>query len=80
MPTITVKNIPDELYARLKAAAASNRRSINNEIISRIERSLSSHRVTTESLVARIRRFQKGIPGRPLTLEEIREARNEGRP
>jgi plasmid stability protein len=79
MATITVKNIPDELYARLKAAAAGNRRSINNEIISRIEKSLSPQRMTAEALLARIRRFHEGLPGPPLTMDQIREARNEGR-
>ena len=80
MATITVKNIPDDLYTRLKAAAASNRRSINNEIISRIEMSLGPQRVTAEALLARIRRFHEGLPGPSRTIEQIREARDEGRP
>jgi plasmid stability protein len=79
MATITVKNIPDELYARLKAAAVGNRRSINNEIISRIEKSLSPRRTTTEALLARIRRFHEELPGPLLTIEQIREARDDGR-
>lgn len=80
MATITVKNIPDELYARLKVAARRNRRSINNEIISRIERSLMPQRATAEALLARIRRFHEGLPGPPLTARQIREARDQGRP
>jgi len=31
--TVTVRNIPDELYERLKSIAEINRRSINSEII-----------------------------------------------
>lgn len=80
MATITVKNIPDELYSRLKAAAESNRRSINGEIISRIERSLTPRRVTTEALLTRIRKLHDGFDGRTLTVEQIQDARNEGRP
>ncbi len=80
MATITVKNIPDELYSRLKAAAENNRRSINGEIISRIERSLTPRRVTTETLLARIRKLHDGFDGRTLTVEQIQDARNEGRP
>ncbi|MEA3441264.1 MAG: Arc family DNA-binding protein, partial [Chloroflexota bacterium] len=38
MPTLTVKNIPDDLYAQLKRYAAMNRRSLNSEIIVCIER------------------------------------------
>lgn len=40
MSTLTVKNLPDALYARLKARAGANRRSINAEAIVLLERSL----------------------------------------
>jgi plasmid stability protein len=80
MATITVKNIPDELYARLKAVAARNRRSINGEIIRRIERSLTPRRVPTEQLLARIGRLHDSFEDRTFTIEQIEEARHEGRP
>ena len=37
MPTLTLKNIPAELHARLKASAERNRRSLNSEILVRLE-------------------------------------------
>jgi plasmid stability protein len=37
MPALTLKNIPDDLHARLKASAARNRRSLNSEILARLE-------------------------------------------
>ena len=40
MPAITVKNIKHELYEQLKVAAQAHHRSINNEIISCLERAL----------------------------------------
>ncbi len=80
MATITVKNIPDELYARLKSFAESKRRIINGEIIYRIERSLTPRRAPTEQLLARIGRLHDSFEGRTLTLEQIEEARHEGRP
>ncbi|MCC6166009.1 MAG: Arc family DNA-binding protein [Caldilineaceae bacterium] len=40
MATITVKNIPDDLYLALKQAAEANHRSVNREIIVRIEQPL----------------------------------------
>jgi plasmid stability protein len=79
MATITVKNIPDELYARLKAVAENNRRSINGEIIRRIERSLTPRKAPTEQLLARIVRLHDSFEDRTLTLEQIEEARHEGR-
>lgn len=80
MATITVKNIPDDLYARLKAVAAQNRRSVNSEIISRIERSLTSERVPTERILTRIRRLQDAYGDLRLTVDDIEVARREGRP
>ena len=80
MATITVKNIPDDLYRRLKAAAARNRRSINGEIISRIEDSLRSRRVATDQLLARVRRLQDSYGDRAIELEQLDAARREGRP
>ena len=41
MPTLTLKNIPDDLHARLKACAARNRRSLNSEILIRLEQDIS---------------------------------------
>ena len=80
MATITVKNIPDGLYARLKAAAAHNRRSINSEIISRIETTLRSERVPAEAVLARVRQLQESYGGARLTPSQIEAARREGRP
>ena len=41
MLTLTLKNIPDALHARLKASAARNRRSLNSEILVRLEQDIS---------------------------------------
>ena len=41
MPTLTLKDIPDDLHARLKASAARNGRSLNSEILVRLERDIS---------------------------------------
>ena len=41
MPTLTLKNIPDDLHARLKASAERNRRSLNSEILIRLEQDIS---------------------------------------
>ena len=80
MPSITVKNIPESLFNRLKAAAERNRRSLNGEIITRIEDSLAPRRVPTEVLLARIRELHERYEGPALPLEEIDDARRAGRP
>ena len=78
--TITVKGIPDELYRRLKAAAEANRRSINSEIITRIEQSLTSQRVPAGEVLERVRRLHASFGGRIVKLGELDDARREGRP
>ena len=40
MPTLTLKNIPARLHARLKASAERNRRSLNSEILVRLEQDI----------------------------------------
>ncbi len=37
MATLTLRNVPDELVARLKARAKRHRRSLNNETIASLE-------------------------------------------
>jgi hypothetical protein len=50
MPTITVKNIPPDLYQRLKQSAEANRRSINSEVIVCIEKAVCSRKLQPESV------------------------------
>ncbi len=37
MPSLTLKNVPQELHERLREAAAQNHRSLNGEVIARLE-------------------------------------------
>ncbi|MEW6338826.1 MAG: FitA-like ribbon-helix-helix domain-containing protein [Acidobacteriota bacterium] len=81
MPTtITVKGIPEDLYRRLKAAAEANHRSINSEVISRIEQTLKARRVPAGELLQRLRRLHRSFGGKTLKLRQLDEARREGRP
>ena len=78
MPSITVKNIPDEMYARIKQSAKVNRRSVNNEIIYQLEQKLFSNRVNEEEVLFKARAFRSKVKG-SLSPEEIENAINEGR-
>jgi antitoxin FitA len=81
MPTtITVKGIPDELYRRLKAAAEANHRSINSEIINRIDASLMSRKLSAAELLSRVRQLHASFEGRTFDLSQLDAARREGRP
>ena len=78
MANITIKNIPDEIYDRIKESAKINRRSINNEIIYRLERNLLTHRVDEEEIRYQAQKMRSLAKG-SLSTEEIEAAINRDR-
>ena len=81
MPTtVTLKNVPDHLYERLKAAARAHHRSINGEAIACLERVLMPAPVDAEERIARARRLRSGLKGEGFEPGEIAAAIDEGRP
>ena len=81
MPSITIKNIDPELYDRLKQQAAEHRRSINNEAIVCIERSLLRYPLSSaDELIREGRAIREMTAGHRITNEEIDRAKREGRP
>ena len=75
MPTLTVKNIPDELYERLKLSAAEHRRSLNSEILVCLERALFSERVDPQAVLARADALRRRAALAPVTEDLLRDAR-----
>lgn len=81
MPTtLTLKNIPDEVYERLKASAQANRRSLNSEAIVCLESVLMPGRVSPEERLARIRALRGRLPKSRLKARDIDALKREGRP
>ncbi|MDF7799378.1 Arc family DNA-binding protein [Pontiellaceae bacterium B1224] len=81
MASITIKNIDPELYEKLKKQAAEHRRSINNEAIVCIERSLQSYPLpSAQDLIEESRRIREMTSGYKISNEEIDRWKNEGRP
>ena len=67
MHHLTLKNIPTDLHARLKESAERNRRSLNSEILARLETQFAAptvdreaHARTLRELVARLPRVDHG--------------------
>jgi plasmid stability protein len=75
MPTITVKNIPPDLYARLKELAEANHRSINSEIIACLEQSVSGRRLDPDTLLANARKLREKTSGYTISDEEFNQAK-----
>lgn len=80
MHTITVKNIPDELYEKLRETAQKDRRSINSEIIMCLERSLQSRPIDPDQLLARVTDLQNAMNLPHLTDAFLKKAKAAGRP
>lgn len=78
MPNLTVKNIPDELYVRLKEVARTHHRSMNSEIIYCVERTLGTHRVDiSEHLASAASPFDvPGVKTRATTKDILSAVRN----
>jgi len=71
MLNLTLKNVPPELHARLKASAEANRRSLNREILARLESQLDAPPIDVaaelralEEFVAELPRVDHGLVGR----------------
>ena len=79
MSTITVKNIPDELYERLKSVAEINRRSLNSEIISCIENAVGSRRIDVDRTLENARKIRYLTARHPISNEEFSRAKTKGR-
>ena len=62
MSTLTLKNIPETLHEKLKASAAKNRRSLNSEILARLERDVSVPVVDSSRLARELKAFTDQLP------------------
>ena len=79
VPSLTIKNLPSDLYERLKRSAKSHHRSINGEVIATLERSLRADRLTPEAELAGIRVLRESLNVAALDPDEISAAIHEGR-
>ena len=80
MPAVTIKNIPPELYEKIKKNASLNYRSINSEIIFRLEQAFSHRPVDAKKLIQRIEELQRRFSLPLLNDDVLTESKNFGRP
>ncbi len=79
MPSITVKNIPEPVYNKLKQQAEAQHRSMNSEIIACLERSVMPNRASSDEILRQARMMRKKVKG-SLSAEEIQDSIDQGRP
>jgi plasmid stability protein len=81
MPTtLTLKNIPDAVYERLKSAAEMHRRSLNSEAIVCLEAVLLPTKLAPSERLARARELRAVLPRQMFLAEDIESAKRDGRP
>ena len=80
MPTtLTLKNIPDPVYERLKLSAEIHRRSLNSEAIVCLESVLLPTRITPDERLASARELRAALPKGKFRARDIDAAKREGR-
>ena len=80
MPTLTLKNIPEDLYTRLKATAKAHRRSLNSEILYCVEQALIPRKINVSEHLAAARLLRAKTAAAPLNDDMLNAAKNAGRP
>ena len=75
MKSLTIRNIPDDLYRVITLIAQRNRRSIQQQVLTILEK---ARVLDSESPVERAMAIRKRLEGRKLgnTVEEIRKERS----
>jgi plasmid stability protein len=80
MPTtMTLKNIPDDVYERLRVAAEMHRRSLNSEAIVCLETVLTPTKIAPSERLARARQLRAGLSTK-FRARDIDTLKKQGRP
>jgi len=79
MANLTIKNVPGPVLRRLKARAATHRRSLNLEVIACLEALVQPVPVDTDSLLARVRGIRQTPKRTKLTDRVLNRLKAAGR-
>ena len=79
MPNLALRGIPNHLHKELKVAAKRNHRSLNGEILARLEASVPPDPVDPNVILERVRRRGKILGPLGLSEAAIRERRDPNR-
>lgn len=80
MPALTIKNIPDDLYNELKHVAEQHHRSINSEVIVCLKHALFPVKISPQERLKDIQSLRSQVSDNSITVDQLNEAINEGRP
>ena len=77
--TLTLKNIPEAVYQRLKRSADAHRRSLNSEAIVCLETVLLPSKVDPKERLARARALRTELSPRRFHARDIDDLKKQGR-
>jgi plasmid stability protein len=77
---LTLKNVPDEVYERLKHSAALHRRSLNSEAILCLEMAIVPTSIPPAERLARARALRATLPQKRYSVKNIHADKQQGRP
>lgn len=78
MASVTIKNLPDSIYRKLKARAKNNHRSINGEIVNVLAHELNEAEINVAEFLAEAEKIRNRVKIE-LTDEGLIALKNEGR-
>lgn len=76
---ITIRDIPDDVYDKLKQQAELHHRSINSEVIVYLKRMVQSNRPHPDQIINRAKKLKQKAKG-SLSMDQIQKAIDKGRP
>jgi antitoxin FitA len=79
MATLTIRNVPTEVYEALSERAKRRHRSLNSEAIFQLESILGKREIDVEDDLEEIRRFREKMKHVYVTENEINREKNRGR-
>jgi len=80
MPDVALRGLSPGLHQALKEAAEENHRSLNGEILARLEQSFRPGIVDVDVLLARVAARKSRLRRLTLGGEELRRLKDAGRP
>lgn len=76
---ITIRDIRDEVYQKIKNQAELHHRSINSEVIVYLKKLVQSNRRDPDQIISRAKRIKQKAKG-TLSIDQIQQAIDQGRP
>ncbi len=77
--TLTLKNVPDEIYNRLKQSAGIHRRSLHSEALVCLESVLVTRKVSPQRMLGDIQAGRAELAGKVFDHEAIDGFKRDGR-